>query len=232
MDLNEYRQRFSEGDSAPGWEAIDSRLAEVYPGVEPAHFAAVPHYALGGDDPVDGVSIYRCTTADGEWHYHYVTYGFSNLHYDEEAVGRDYSGFGFELTFRLKPFAEDTENPTWVIGLLQNLARYVFKTGNGFDDHHWLDAKGPIRLDTATDIVGLAFVTDPVLGVIESPHGEVKFLQAVGITAAELRSIREGAVEPEAVLEALRRRNPLLVTDLERPSSAPSPGSGKRRKRG
>ncbi len=218
MNLREYRKRFGRGDSVPGWEAIDRRLAEVYPGVEPAHFAAVPHYAAGGDDPIDGISVYRCHAGRG-WHYHYITYGFSCLHYDEEAAGGEYSGYGFELTFRLKPFAGDVDNPVWVISLLQNLARYVFKTGNGFDDYHWLDAKGPIRLETVTDIVGLVFATDPVLGVIDTPHGEVKFLQAVGITAAELRSVREGTAEPQAVLKALRRRSRLFVTDLERASA-------------
>src|SRR5262245_53313561 len=114
MDLKEYRERFSAEDSSPGWAAIDQWLDEVYPGVEPAHFAAVPHYAVGGDDPIDGTSSYRCQ-ADGAWHYHYVTYGFSALHYDEEAVGGEHSGYGFELTFRLKPYFEDKDNPTWPI---------------------------------------------------------------------------------------------------------------------
>ena len=124
MNLEEYRQRFPQDDSAPGWAAIDQRLALFYPGVEPAHFAAVPHYAIGGNDPIDGVSIYRCNV-DDDWHYHYVTYGFSNLYYDEEAIGCEFSKYGFESTFRLKPFVQDVENPTRVIHMLQNLVRVM-----------------------------------------------------------------------------------------------------------
>lgn len=216
MNIEDYRRQFDE-ESAPGWDAIDQRLAEFYPGVEPKHYGAVPHYALGGEDPIDGISIYRCQT-NGEWHYHYVTYGFSNLYYDEEVVGDEFSGFGFEMTFRLKPFSEDQEDPTWVISLMQNLARYVFNSGNGFDDNHWLDARGPIRLNTNTEIVGLAFVTDPVLGEINTPHGIVKFIQLVGITADELQSIKDKKVDAEAVLNRIAANNVRLVTDLTRTS--------------
>ena len=215
MTLDEYRQQFSEGD-APGWKAIDRRLEEFYPGVEPVHFLAQLHASLGGNDWLNGISLYRWRTADGTWHYHYVTYGFSTLFYDEEAVGGEWSGFGFELTFRLKPFHADQENPGWVVGLFQNIARYVFRTGNGFDDFHAVPANGPIRLETDTEIVGLTFVTDPILGVIDTPHGKVKFLQAIGITTAELQAMRENTLRPADLVPQLREADPLLVTDLER----------------
>ena len=39
------------------------------------------------------------------------------------------SGFGFELTFRLKKQAGETSPPSWPAELLQSLARYVFQTG-------------------------------------------------------------------------------------------------------
>ena len=43
------------------------------------------------------------------------------------AEGR--SGFGFELTMRLKREADETGPPTWPAVLLQALARYVFQSG-------------------------------------------------------------------------------------------------------
>jgi hypothetical protein len=110
MDINEYRKQFSSESATPGWAAIDYRLAEVYPSVEPAHYAPCPHYALEGNDPLDGISIYHCAVGEG-WHYHCVTYGFSILYYDEEAAGGEFSGHGFELTFRLKPFAKTQRRP-------------------------------------------------------------------------------------------------------------------------
>ena len=39
------------------------------------------------------------------------------------------SGFGFELTFRLRRETGETSPPTWPASLLQSLARYVFKSG-------------------------------------------------------------------------------------------------------
>lgn len=39
------------------------------------------------------------------------------------------SGFGFELTFRLKKQAGESSPPSWPAELLQSLARYIFQTG-------------------------------------------------------------------------------------------------------
>ena len=43
------------------------------------------------------------------------------------------SGFGFELTFRLKKQAGESSPPSWPAELLQCLARYVFQTGKNRD---------------------------------------------------------------------------------------------------
>jgi len=39
------------------------------------------------------------------------------------------SGYGFEITFRLKREETDTTPPTWPAELMQSLARYVFQSG-------------------------------------------------------------------------------------------------------
>lgn len=39
------------------------------------------------------------------------------------------SGFGFELTFRLKREPEEASPPTWPATLMQSLAKYVFQSG-------------------------------------------------------------------------------------------------------
>lgn len=55
------------------------------------------------------------------------------------------AGFDFEPTFRLA--AEDAltgvRPPMWPPSLIENLARNVFASGNGFDGWHHLDANGP-----------------------------------------------------------------------------------------
>jgi Suppressor of fused protein (SUFU) len=216
MALDEYKTRFSDdGDSIPGWDAIDKRLAEFYPGVEPQHFGTLIKYMMGGPDPLDGISRYD-SQSGGLLHQHFVSYGFSELYYDEEAAGQEFSKFGFELTFRLKPFTADVAENIWPGNLMQNLARYVFESGNWFDNHHWMPANGPIRSDTDTAITGIVFVIDPELGVIDTPHGNVQFLQMVGVTDDEINAIKDKTVTAQEVISRLQQSNPLLITDLER----------------
>lgn len=220
MDLETYKKTYSteSSESAVGWDAIASHLKTLYPTQEPMHWGTIVSWNLGGHDPLDGISAYQADDPGGG-HFHYVTYGLSNLYYDEEAVGGEYSAFGFELTFRLRPFAKDgKEPPTWVCDLFQNLARYVFETQRVFDDLHWIPANGPIRLDTKTEIVGLAFLTDPALGVIETPHGKVQFLQMVGLTQSEIDAIKSKKKTVAEVLDSLTAQSPLLITDLTRSS--------------
>lgn len=213
MTLEEYKKEFTE-DDAVGWFEIDKQFDRLYPNQEPKHFAPAINYMLGGEHPLDGVSIYESKKQTD--HFHFVTYGFSELYYNEEKLDSEYSKWGFELTFRLKPFAGDTENPAWAVALLQNIAKYVFSSGNWFEEFHYMPANGPIRLDTETEITGLLFVTDPEIEKIETPHGEVTFLQIVGITTAEFDAIKEGSRTVEEVVNELKENNPLLITDLTR----------------
>ena len=69
-----------------------------------------------------------------------------------------------------------------------------------------------------TDITGVVFALDPELGKIDTPHGEVSFLQLVGITSAELKELqRDPSTESVAALiSRLQRHEPLLVTDMQR----------------
>ena len=216
LDLAEYRRRYGNQDAAtPGRNAINARLHEVYGEQEPKHWGTIIKHMLGGPDPIDGISAYQCPDG-GIDHLHFITLGYSSLYYDEEAVGKAFSRFGFEMTFRLASELPPAEEPVWVCNLLQNLARYVFKTGKWFEEYHWIPANGPIRLDFQTDIVGLAFLNDPTLRPVDSPHGRVEFIQAFGITQTELNTFRDTKHTARAVVECHRRTNPLLVTDLSR----------------
>lgn len=214
MNLKEYKKKYTK-DDAPGWLAIDKAIEALYPGQEPKHWAATPHYAVGGKDPIDGISFYEALR-DGELYYHFVTYGFSNLYYEEELVGNDYSKFGFELTFRLKPYHLDKDGPTWVFHLIQNIARYVFKSGNWFEPYHYMPTNGQIRLDSDTSLTGIAFLLDPELGVIDTPHGEVQFLQMFGINDEEFNQLKSEKYDASSLIKIHAENNPLLITDLER----------------
>lgn len=213
MTLEEYKKQFTD-DDAVGWLEIDKEFERLYPGQEPKHYAPAISYMLGGENPLDGVSVYESKKQTD--HFHFITYGFSELYYDEEKVDGEFSKWGFELTFRLKPFEKDNGNPSWAIALLQNIAKYVFSSGKWFEEYHFMPANGPIRLETDTDITALVFVEDPEIPKKQTPHGEVSFLQIVGITNAEYESILENPGTAEALVNKLKENNPLLITDLNR----------------
>jgi hypothetical protein len=214
MELTEYKKLFT-GDDAVGWMAIDAQLQKVYGHQKPQYFASVPHFIAGGENPLDGISVYMSNNQ--EEHYHFVTYGFSELYYNEECLNQEFSKFGFELTFRLKKNGDD-ENFTWVCSLLQNMAKYVFSTGNWFAEHQVFPANGPIYLDYDTQLTALAFLVDPELGVIQTPHGEVQFVQVVGLTTAEHQEFLKNPTfeETEEILNRLKVENALLINDLDR----------------
>ncbi|MET3876284.1 suppressor of fused domain protein [Chitinophaga sp. OAE865] len=219
MTPGEYKQRFREED-AVGWLSIDDTLEKVYGKTEPRHYGPLCgiHYMAGGTDPIDGASIYDSTKQD--FHRHIISYGMSELYYDSEKAGGEFSKWGFEFTFRLKPFAEDQADPLWAVHVMNNLARYVFNSGKWFEENHFIPAKGPIRLDTQTEITAFVIALDPELGRIETPHGEVSFLQLVGITNSELEKLMRNPTTTEvaALISDLRKDNPLLITDLNRRS--------------
>jgi hypothetical protein len=148
-------------------------------------------------------------------HWHFVTYGLSEL-YAKESDDPEESGYGFELTFRLVCDPDEVDPPVWAVNFLQNLARYVFDTGTGFHDGHWMSANGPIAAEAETLICSMAFVFDPELPAIDTPNGQVRFVQVVGLTADEERAAKHWAISK--LLDVLLPKMPLWATDLGRPS--------------
>lgn len=213
--MTEEHQNGQEEVQTHGWDAIDEQLKGIYGDQEPKHYGTMVPYILGGQDPLDGISAYE--RHDPVPHWHFVTYGFSEL-YEKESADLDYSGYGFELTFRLKKLPEETEPPAWALNLLQNMGRYVFGSGNTFKSGDYLDANGPIAMDEDTRLTALAFIQDPELPEAQTPNGKVAFLQMVGITGEELESMQAwntiGVLTEASASGAL----PLFVTDLSRSS--------------
>ena len=203
----------NQAPAAPGWDAIDAALSRLYGTRQPKHYGTLIPYRLGGPDPLHGVSAYFNDSPTPHWHY--VSYGLTEL-WEKEGQNPDVSGFGFELTFRLAVAREEPEPPLWPMGLLQNLARYVFTTGNYFEAGHHFDLNGPIALSEKTALCAVAFAQDPRLGVARSPNGAFEFLQAVALHADELDVIR--GWNTAGLLELLAKADPLFIARLDRPS--------------
>ena len=226
MTTQEYEAMFEE-DDAPGWDAIEGALEKIYDPANERHYPSRLHASLGGDDYLAGVSIFDCE--DSAFHRHIVSFGMSELYYDPQSAQEEFSGWGFEFSMRVAPFADDPNSdlgnggvapnePFWVISVMQNLAKYVHTSKKWFEAYHFMPANSPIRLDTDTKLVGVAFAPDPVLGGIDTPNGRVEFLQMVRITQRELDWLREDPTTQrvERLIDMMRKDNPLLITDLKR----------------
>ncbi len=203
----------SDDESAPGWDAIDRALAPIYGGKEPRHFGTLIRYRLGGPDPLDGISAYDRDTPVPHWHF--VTYGFTDLYGPENGVA-DQNGYGFELTLRITRSPNESEPPMWALNFLQNLARYVFRSGNILRVGDHMNCNGPIALESETSLHAVVFAYDPELGEIVAPHGKARFLQVVGITLDEYAAVQSW--NSAGFIELLRQSLPLLCTDLVRGS--------------
>lgn len=211
-------QQDTQDDEAPGWNAINQALNRIYPRQEPKHYGTVVGYALGGQDPLPGISAYKRIAPVPHWHF--VTYGFSEL-FAKESEDAELSGYGFELTFRLADPDDSAEPPGWVLNFLQNLARYVFQSGNVFHAGHYMNANGPIAADTHSAIRAIAFAADPELPAMDSENGRVEFLQVIGLTNEEEFALKRWSTLK--VLEVFQDYLPLWVTDIERGSLLADP---------
>jgi suppressor of fused len=209
------------GDSsedAPGWDAIDNALAAIYREAEPKQYGSMDDTT--DEDPLAAVSVYvRDSPAP---HFHFVTYGFTELWEKDPDDDSDVSGYGFELTFRLARSGEERDPPTWALHLLQNLGRYVFRTGNAFASGHKMGLNGPIAAGHRTSLTAVCFAPDPVLGEFTSVNGRAEFLQVIGITDDEYRLAQDWCTDGLVALFAAQ--SPLLITDIGRTSILERPG--------
>ncbi|CAD5118780.1 DgyrCDS7458 [Dimorphilus gyrociliatus] len=211
-----------------GIAGIYNECKRIYPEqTNPLQVSALIKFWLGGPDPLDYVSMYvnDGNEADGiPPHWHYVSFGLSDLHGDgrlhERSNGDGLSGYGFELTFRLRREPDQTTPPTWPATLMQTLSRYVFQTQNTLcvGDHiPW-----NVPLDRSESrIQHMLMAPDAQLKPITTDFGSLSFVQIVGICFEELKAAQQW--NGNGVLELLKSVNlpggPWLITDMRRGES-------------
>jgi hypothetical protein len=201
-DDGKQRANVSAPDSAPGWDAITQHVDRLFPGVESVHWATARGVALG--DPLQGIDAYR----GANW-WQYVTYGLTEL-FSKDSENRDVSGWGYELTMRAP--ADGPTPPEWPFGVLLSLAGLTQERQIVFGQNHRLQTGHPLA-GLATKLTAIAFTRDPLLGAIDTPHGQIQFLLVVGITEEELTTMK--ASSTASVLEELAKTTD-LVTDPRR----------------
>ena len=79
------------GDKAPGWEAIDAALRPLYGDQAPRHIGYMPPAALS-------TNLQGCPAYQAEGHWHYISYGLSQLCHPGPQDDPDVSGWG--LSYR------------------------------------------------------------------------------------------------------------------------------------
>uniref|UniRef100_A0AAR2KXX8 Suppressor of fused homolog n=1 Tax=Pygocentrus nattereri TaxID=42514 RepID=A0AAR2KXX8_PYGNA len=192
-----------------GLQAIYGECRRIYPDQpNPLQVTAIVKYWLGGPDPLDYISMYRnvgCPALDVQEHWHYVSLGLSDLYGDNrvhEFTGQDGpSGFGFELTFRLKREAGETAPPTWPAELMQGLARYVFQSENTFCSGDHISWHSPLD-NSESRIQHMLLTEDPQMQPVQTPFGLVSFLQIVGVCTEELQAAQQW--NGQGILDLLR----------------------------
>lgn len=218
MTKEEFLKRIKEDETyAPGWQAIDDAFEALYPGQQPEHFGTLltARAALGGDEYLDGFSVYNSPKG----YKHLVTYGMTVLYGDEEAFGGEWNGWGYEMTIKLKE--KDTANCMWTIDMLSNLARYTYKTERFFQPNQFIRGNGSsLHIGSDSLITALLLVNDTEAEPQMSVYGKTEFIQLVGITEAELQAVMEDKSNIPVLLRRMKEDgNADLVTDMKRQRS-------------
>ena len=173
---------------AVGWQAIEEEFLRVYPGQDnPKHYGTIIKWMLGGNDPLDGISIY-----DGGNYWHFVSFGQTEI-YEKETDDSEISGYGYELTFKLKKGCYDDEEAEIrnICGILQMIARLTFTKGEIFQPNEFIYTGQTTGIDARqqSGLTGFITVKDPTVETINTPNGKAEFLELVGMTDAELKTL-------------------------------------------
>ena len=176
---------------APGWDALEHAFADLYPVRPPKWwehngFHRMHERRIPPENPLEAVAIY-----DPGPFWHFVSFGMSEL-YAKESEG-DFSGFGYEFTFRIAKDPSD-KPPLWPVEVMVNLAKAAYN-GEDFTPGHAVKT-GPIGGQKETPLTALLVTLDPAIPLLETPHGKVALLLLVGVDAQIHERALEVGVDP------------------------------------
>lgn len=196
-----------------GWDAITEECDRIYPNQKnPKHYGTLIKWQLGGNDPLDGISIY-----DGGNYWHFITYGLSEI-YGKETNNKDISGYGMEFTFKLKKDKyENEENEIKCIcNILQSIARITFTKGEIFKVYEYLCTGQTQGIDVRkqSNITGFITIPDTSFKSINTPNGKLDFVEFIGVTNDELLALKNKEIDVETLYSKIGSD----ITDYKRKS--------------
>lgn len=198
----ETKENKKEEINVQGWDAITNECERVYPNQKnPKHYGTLINWKLGGNDPLEGISIY-----DGGDYWHFVTYGLSEL-YEKETENNDISGYGMEFTFKLKKdnYKNEEAEIKCICGILQSIARITFTKGEVFNAYEYLYTGQTQGIDTEmkSNITGFITISDNKLNPINTSNGKVDFVEFIGATDSELIALKNRELDVKSLYEKI-----------------------------
>ncbi len=216
MTFEEFKAKADDDEFAPGWDEIEAAFTEVYGDVKPEHYGTTitSRAMFGGNEYLDGFSAYPSPKG----YSHVVTFGMSELYYDEESFGGEYSKWGYEMTIKLKD--TDPQNCVWAMNMMSNLARYTFQSERWFEPGQYVgSANNPESINLSkpdSRITSLLITQDTEVKGRDTIYGKLDFMQLVGITTEEFLKVKENRDLVPVLLENLKADYPDLETDMDR----------------
>lgn len=196
-----------------GWDAITEECERIYPNQKnPKHYGTLIKWILGGNDPLDGISVY----AGGDY-WHFVTYGLSEI-YEKETNNKDISGYGMEFTFKLKKdkYENEEDEIKCICKILQSIARITFTKGEIFKVYEYLYTGQTQGIDTKkeSNITGFITIPDTNFKTINTPNGKLDFVEFIGVTNDELLALKNKEIDVETLYSKIGSD----ITDYNRKS--------------
>lgn len=194
-----------------GMDAIENEVKRIHPLWENArYYTPKIAWESGGREPLEKISIHK-----EEDYFHFITYGLTELH-DKESKDQTKSGFGTELTLKLKRGeyknqSEERKELLYITLLLENFAKYIIQENSivkPYEDTYLVKGSS-LRKNIGIDIAGtsniVAFITvpDKDLQSLDTPYGRVDFIALIGITKKELQAIRNGKITEKELYEKI-----------------------------
>lgn len=238
---------FNEPELDIGLRQLQEHCFKVYPDHALNPICVRPPKSFvreGGTEPLDYIYIFANGGDPARRippHWHYVGLGLTDIHgyaflwslcqnygesnkfpqlYPAYDPIKCESGYGFELTLRLRRDDNTSQPPEWPCRIMQALAQYVFQSKNVFKvgDH----TKWYKPLDGESSIIQHMLMTlDPQLQETRTFRGNVRFIQLVGVCTDELQAARKWT--GNGILNLMKEREETggdyLVTDMRRGAS-------------
>lgn len=151
-------------------------------------------------------------------HWLFVSRGFTELG-EKTQEDPEISGWGFELTCRVPLEASDAEI-RWAENAMLSVSRYLADKITFLERYNYLPVNDGAG-SAGCSLRALVVVDDIAMVNTESRNGHFAFFQIVGLTGDEYEAVTEW--DAAAIVDLIRARNPLLLTEPKRPSLLADP---------